>query len=188
MKTKRVIDPKHAINQKTTLLTQRHLLATLRAWHTLVLGTAIHHGSGASTDRSHGTGPRANGLTMDSAGHTVVELDVEFRENIVIDDARLVKITKRGLVHNVAYRETLDRLILRRLGAASVANNLMRVVAPVAITSVIAAFHSHFWLLQRNRLRERGGDTDLYAARRPSMCNSVATALHVDGRRVLKLL
>lgn len=72
-----------------------------------------------------------------------MQLDVKLGEFVLLDDASVVQITKRTLVYNVADRKTLDGLVLRRLASAAIADNLVRVVAAMSVTTVIAALDSH---------------------------------------------
>lgn len=118
-------------------MTTSTLIATLGA-------VLLHHSlSGVDAGGAHGAGPGADGLAMDGAGDAVVELDVELGELVLVDDAGLVEIAQGALVDDVTHGEALDGLVLRRLAAAPVAHDQVRVVAAVAVTPVVAALHSH---------------------------------------------
>lgn len=72
-----------------------------------------------------------------------MELDVELWELVIVDDARIIKITQRGLVHDIAYGEALDGFVFCGLASAAVAYYLVSVVAPVAVAPVVATLDGH---------------------------------------------
>ncbi|KAI0567143.1 40S ribosomal protein S26 [Gracilaria domingensis] len=100
--------------------------------------------SRGNTLGSHNLGPRANSLPMHGAGDAIVELDIELGELIIIDDASVVEIAKRRLVHDVTNGETLDGLVLGRLAATAVAVDETGVIAAMTVPAVISALHGHF--------------------------------------------
>ena len=110
----------------------------------LVTTTVLHNGSAriqaASTSLARAA---TNNLTMHSARNTIVHLQVDLGKLIVVDDARVDKVTKRALVNNVAHGKALDRFVLSRLAVAPIASDRGGVVATVAITAVITTLHSH---------------------------------------------
>lgn len=92
---------------------------------------------------------------MDGARDAVVQLDVEARENVVLNHARINEIAERRLVNNVAHSEALNGLVLGGLASTSVTHDLVRVIATVTVAAVVAPLHSHDGFdefLQRRRV------------------------------------
>lgn len=81
---------------------------------------------------------------MHGARDAVMQLNVELRKLVILNDASVAQIPQAGLVYHVADSKTLDRLILRGLRGAPIAEHLARVVTPVAVTPVIAPLDLDF--------------------------------------------
>lgn len=103
---------------------------------------------------------RAHDLPMHSARDAIVQLDVELRELVVLNDAGIAQIAQARLINHVANGKPLDRLILRRLRGTSIAADLASMVAPMAIAPVVSPFdlskYNHQYRSQeRNRKRQK---------------------------------
>lgn len=67
-----------------------------------------------------------------------MQLDVEFGQLVVLNDARVCKIAQARLVDHVSDSEALNSLILGRFGSTSVAEHLTSVITAVTITPVVS--------------------------------------------------
>jgi hypothetical protein len=136
-----------------------------RRWLVPLLPELIRNGlTRVRTDGASDLRSRAHDFAMDSTGNTVMDLDVELGQLVVLDDASVRKVTQRRLVDNVSHSETLDRLILRWLARAAIAENLTRVVASMTVASMIAPFH--LGLFTTGFTRQRNKIELEFAARR----------------------
>eukprot|EP00171_Calliarthron_tuberculosum_P017322 IDg17322t1 len=72
----------------------------------------VHHElARVGADGARGAGARAYDLAMYSARDAVLELDVELRQLVVLNGARVDQVPQRALVHDVAHGKALDGLI-----------------------------------------------------------------------------
>ncbi len=88
-------------------------------------------------------GADANNASVDGAAHTVILLVVHLGNLVVINDAGLANITKRGRVDHILDNEPLNSLILLGLAAAAVAKNGSGHAAAVLGASIIAPLLRH---------------------------------------------
>jgi NAD(P)H-dependent flavin oxidoreductase YrpB (nitropropane dioxygenase family) len=80
---------------------------------------------------------------VDSAGHTVLSLDIKLRGFIVGDSTVIHDITLGGGINHVADHETLSSLVLRDQVVALVAPNTINVTAAGLVASSVSSLLGH---------------------------------------------
>ena len=79
--------------------------------------------------------------SMDGARHAVDHLDEQLRKSVRIIDRGVLDITLTTLIHNVAHRETFNRLVLRHatttVDAVQITHVTASLVAPAGVTTLL---------------------------------------------------
>merc|ERR1740129_1142435 len=90
--------------------------------------------------------PIPHNLGVDSAGHTVVELRIQFGKLVARVDASLRDSPDSSSLHNVPDHELPDRLVLGDALRAVGATDILDVAPAVLVTSVVPPLRSHLLL------------------------------------------
>lgn len=81
---------------------------------------------------------------MDSAGHTVLELQVHLGDRVLSEDGSLGDITDGGGLDHVADGEALDGLVLGGAASAVGATHRLDVAAAILVAAVVRPLLDHF--------------------------------------------
>merc|ERR1740129_1554666 len=90
--------------------------------------------------------PIPHNLGVDSAGHAVVELRIQFGKLVARVDAGLRDIPNGSSLHDVPDHKLPDRLVLRDTLGAVGATDVLDVAPAVLVTSVVPPLRSHLLL------------------------------------------
>jgi hypothetical protein len=92
------------------------------------------------------SGTDTNNSSVDSARNTVVKLDVQLRDSILLIDRSFLKITDSSSFYHVTDSETLDGLILGNTTVTVNTTNNLVVATTVLVTSVISSFTGLYFI------------------------------------------
>lgn len=89
----------------------------------LILKLVQHCLSRVCTDRTSRLRTGTHYFSVNSARYAIVKLDVELRELVVFENARVNEITQWRLVDDVTNSESLDSFVLGRLATTAITEN-----------------------------------------------------------------
>ena len=101
-----------------------------------------------STDATSFTRSTPDDALMDCRFHAVIHFQVKLGKLILLVGRRLLDISQRGSIDNIADNEPLDGLVLGDGLSSRDTTDTFDMSASVLITSVIASLYSHLALKQ----------------------------------------